>query len=593
MLNWGLWLIHVFVSTLFIAGYLTFSSRFWTVILRATSTEKRETAQRFFLGATPLAMMLLLLFAVYHDPINEAMYMNLALFVVAYPLFDNVTGGGFLYRCLVLASFWLIYAHDSLQTVAISLALLIAVCLSTWVWHETVHYAWWASLSIGLVISGGFWALQTAQPVAIAWGGVMAYMLINLFAFIYWSNAHNNFVEQGQLETRANFDALTGLRGYAAFRSSLEEYFQQVRKTGAELTLVMLDIDDFKAINDRYGHMAGNSVLVSVARLLEDTLQVNSGVSRHVYRTGGEEFNVIFPQQTPDAIRSEVEACWQSVRDAHFEYDGKQLHVTISVGVTALQSGDHDIDSLYRRADNNLYQSKRQGRDTITIEGQTMQTSDRRVLMMPYTYFTQPVINTDTGTVVHNELLVRTFSQTAGAWVPARTITMTIEAHIGLVQAALKQLPVRNINLNVARDQYMNERVIRRVTEFARNNSDIDTLTLEVRQLPAPADFVRVAQLYHESGVQILLDGVGSALTDLQVRPVLKAVDALKFDLKAFSAADVWPAAAQWRDIAASSHKRFVLKGVTHAAQVARGRELRVVEMQGPFFSEPVLPEID
>lgn len=261
--------------------------------------------------------------------------------------------------------------------------------------------------------------------------------------------------------------------------------------------------------------------------------------------------------------------------------------------MTALQPGDHDIDSLYRRADNNLYQSKRQGRDTITIEGQTMQTSDRRVLMMPYTYFTQPVIDTDTGAVVHNELLVRTFSQTAGAWVPARTITMTIEAHIGLVQATLKQLPVRNINLNVARDQYMNERVIRRITEFARNNSDIDTLTLEVNQLPAPADFVRVAQLYHESGVQILLDGVGSALTDLQVQPVLKAVDALKFDLKAFSAADVWPTAAQWRDIAASSHKRFVLKGVTHAAQVTRGRELGVVEMQGPYFSEPVLPEID
>jgi diguanylate cyclase (GGDEF)-like protein len=169
-----------------------------------------------------------------------------------------------------------------------------------------------------------------------------------------------------QLTYTTNYDELTKVKNYFSFKNDFNELFQRSKITGHPLTLMLFDIDHFKHVNDTYGHLTGDYVLSHTAALISQHLQ-EIDPHLHLYRTGGEEFTILFQDYTTDQARAHVQAIADGIRAADFQHNGQHIHVSISVGVTQLQTADQGQLDVYRRADQNLYFSKRNGRDQVTF----------------------------------------------------------------------------------------------------------------------------------------------------------------------------------------------------------------------------------
>lgn len=163
-------------------------------------------------------------------------------------------------------------------------------------------------------------------------------------------------VESAQAE--ALRDPLTGIPNRLAYERRAPAELVRCRTGGIPFTLVMCDVDHFKAINDRYGHVAGDKVLRATATLLAGTVRGADFVAR----AGGEEFIVLLPGAALAQGCAVAEKLRLAVQEAGFRYRGEPVRVTMSCGVAAC-TGNDTLETLYERADAALYQAKAQGRN--------------------------------------------------------------------------------------------------------------------------------------------------------------------------------------------------------------------------------------
>ncbi|WP_119326865.1 GGDEF domain-containing protein [Companilactobacillus musae] len=163
----------------------------------------------------------------------------------------------------------------------------------------------------------------------------------------------------------ANHDALTKTQNYAAYSSQIKYLFENSTNNKLHLSMMMFDIDHFKSINDTYGHLAGDKVLQHVVDVVQTVIDANDPKVK-LYRTGGEEFNIIFPGYDLNSTKPVVREIFMSLNHLPVEIDGKLIHISISVGVSTLSSEDVEPSDFYTRVDGNLYHSKRNGRMQIT-----------------------------------------------------------------------------------------------------------------------------------------------------------------------------------------------------------------------------------
>jgi diguanylate cyclase (GGDEF)-like protein len=127
------------------------------------------------------------------------------------------------------------------------------------------------------------------------------------------------------------------------------------------LSLILLDIDNFKCFNDRWGHVEGDKVLANMGELLSESLRK----SDDAFRYGGEEFTVIL-RSTPwqDALTVAEKIRSRLVEEAFYVPDGQTMHISVSIGVAQLQE-DEDLGSFMERADKNMYMAKRGGKNRV------------------------------------------------------------------------------------------------------------------------------------------------------------------------------------------------------------------------------------
>jgi diguanylate cyclase (GGDEF)-like protein len=166
-----------------------------------------------------------------------------------------------------------------------------------------------------------------------------------------------------ELAARSFTDRLTGLRNYDFFCEAMRAELARVRRYGGCTTLVLLDLDRFKAFNDRHGHAAGNRLLTSVGHALERSKRDADIAARF----GGEEFAVLVSGRTADGL-----VVAERMRQAIEEVSMARLHrhhllelVTASAGVATFPVDAADADGLFELADQALYAAKRRGRDCV------------------------------------------------------------------------------------------------------------------------------------------------------------------------------------------------------------------------------------
>lgn len=178
-------------------------------------------------------------------------------------------------------------------------------------------------------------------------------------------------IEKAELFKRtldiARCDELTGMLNYRVLLEKLEEEFGRQVRTARDFSFIMIDIDDFKRVNDRYGHLEGSRVIAQMGALLRE--QFRTGSTDSCFRYGGEEFSIVLGETGMDMAMKLAERVRKAVEDYPFTF--KSLHpfevLTVSLGVATKQKGDSKtIPGLIQESDVALYRSKALGKNRVT-----------------------------------------------------------------------------------------------------------------------------------------------------------------------------------------------------------------------------------
>ncbi|WP_439860194.1 sensor domain-containing diguanylate cyclase [Pseudomonas sp. MBLB4136] len=168
---------------------------------------------------------------------------------------------------------------------------------------------------------------------------------------------------EGELQRLATTDVLTQSSNRRHFFDCALREFEHARQFGTPLAFLLLDIDDFKQINDSYGHQVGDQVLQRLAQCGATVLRRGDLFGR----IGGEEFAALFPGCEPALAKQIAERLQREVKRLGFSHQGKAFGITVSQGLTSLAQADLSLDALFARADAAMYVAKRQGKDQIVF----------------------------------------------------------------------------------------------------------------------------------------------------------------------------------------------------------------------------------
>lgn len=162
-----------------------------------------------------------------------------------------------------------------------------------------------------------------------------------------------------ELRRMATIDELTQVANRRIFLETAGQKFNEQHRYDVPVSVAIIDLDHFKNVNDTYGHAAGDKVLKYFADITRETLRDGDLLGRQ----GGEEFAILLPHADIEQAMLVAERVRRSVENAHFEWQGKRIPITVSIGIAQLLPTDKDIDRWFARADKALYQAKSDGRN--------------------------------------------------------------------------------------------------------------------------------------------------------------------------------------------------------------------------------------
>ena len=165
-----------------------------------------------------------------------------------------------------------------------------------------------------------------------------------------------------ELSSLVRTDTLTGIANYRYFLQALEQEIERTQRSGQPTSLIMLDIDFFKKVNDQWGHEVGNQALIHLSRLLQQIVRKLDIPCRY----GGEEFAVILPDTNLAACLPVAERIRQGIEKSPLDVAGQPLQMTVSLGIaTYTDKQETTVEDLVKQADQYLYQAKESGRNRV------------------------------------------------------------------------------------------------------------------------------------------------------------------------------------------------------------------------------------
>lgn len=207
---------------------------------------------------------------------------------------------------------------------------------------------------------GSFYVSMTATSAVI----------FSMFAGLFSQRRSRLTTEQESMKSSfdavnlmANTDGLTGVYNHRYLQEKLALEIEKVERYKTPLTCMMVDIDDFKKVNDQHGHAFGDLVLVTVARTIRENIRQVDIVGRY----GGEEFLVVMPNTSQDVAYVIAERIRRAVETYVYPIRDTTVRVTVSVGMASLSKEHPNKAGLLKAVDDALYQAKRQGKNQISV----------------------------------------------------------------------------------------------------------------------------------------------------------------------------------------------------------------------------------
>lgn len=599
------WTIRAFVVSVFSTGYIRLHQRVWDGAFDQGSSASSRNVNRVLLTVLCIGLGFgLAVGSNYVEGMGTMTYQNVGLYIMTIGLFDqHISLPEYWARAAVVLLVWY-----KTQTVLISANIVVELCILLMTlylvrrFHSFMRVSWQMTAT-GMVLAMLYWFDWGGESGMLALSPTMQVQAFSLFvsmmvfANISWTVSYRTSLRNQDMERLATYDTLTNAKNFTLYQTEVTELFANAKKESKPLTIVALDIDHFKQVNDTYGHLAGNAILIGVATLMEDITSGETG-TQHVYRTGGEEFTLAFSDLTPEQVLPVVNKICLAVRNRQFKYGENNIAVTLSVGITAVRSIDRTIDDVFKRADDSLYASKHRGRDAITVEGVPVQTDDAGVQQTRYAYFAQSIVDTNAAGNARwgSELLLRIYDAQKARWVLPESFDISVRRQLSLLQDALTNSGCRRLTLNLTTEQFADTDVAQAIADYRRATPELEALIVEITQVPHLQSVRRVASIYHAADVLVFIDDVGSDNRYSEVLNVLPFADGVKFAMQNLRHHDtrerMFERIGFWKQVASDNDLSFVLEGVEDRDDLEITREkFGIRYMQGYYFGKPSLPD--
>ncbi len=414
------------------------------------------------------------------------------------------------------------------------------------------YAAMWSTLTEQGHWSGELWnrrkdgnvfaELLTISSVRDAQGKTHQY--VAMFSDITSIKAH-----QSQLERMAHFDVLTGLPNRLLLSDRLQQALTQAQRRDQQVAVVYLDLDGFKAVNDRYGHTAGDQLLISVSNAMKHALREGDTLAR----LGGDEFVAVLIDL------NDVESCVPiltrllEAAAVQVQLDGIVVQISASLGVTFYpQAEDIGADQLMRQADQAMYQAKVAGKNRYRIFDAAQDSSVRvhheslarihlALTQGEFVLYYQPQVDMSSGKLVGAEALIRWQHPEKGLLAPGTFLPvieddqLAVDVGEWVIETALTQVELwqsaafdLTVSVNIGARQLQQANFVERLQSILARHPLVSPsrLELEVLETSALADIAQVSQAIvkcRQMGINFALDDFGtgySSLTYLKRLPV-------------------------------------------------------------------------
>ena len=409
--------------------------------------------------------------------------------------------------------------------------------------HDQAFYRrMWASIDANGYWEGEVWNRRKDGGVYLEWLSITSVRdsddLVTNYIGIF-SDITRQKVDEERIRNLAHFDPLTGLANRVLLSDRVQQAIEMAKRNAAPLALLILDLDNFKNVNDSLGHTVGDRLLVEIAARLKATVRAQDTLAR----LGGDEFILVLPDTDADGAAHVAEKLLATVAQL-YQIGQHELVVTPSVGIAMFPGDGTNYDTLFKCADTAMYRAKRDGRNLYRFFTSEMQDHAARTLLLEsalrnalkrdqFMLHYQPQVSLQTGAVIGAEALLRWQHPELGLVPPAEFIPIAEASGLILpigewvLRTAARQckqwldqgLPSLRIAVNLSAVQFRHAGLPERISQILDEEQlSPQYLELELTETVAMDDPVMastVMQALHARGLRMAIDDFGTGYSSL------------------------------------------------------------------------------